>query len=270
MSRCAGVQNVSRPMDMCHEMSQSNPTTTIVAATTTAYACHAQSRTTERALVGEYAGASAGWMVVMGGSEERHLLAERRRIDRRDPEQPLQHTGALGRVSGEVIVNVAVHFHLKVGERPEHAGPRLELLCAIDLDARVVDDVAVGAHPSDVHEVGGWTGREREHLLTRDPACVGERERDVVLGEESEHAVVDPAALPELDGETHVARQPGEHRGERGQLDRPEVGSELDQNRTELLAELAGAVVELERDIVGVAQPALVRDLLRELQREGE
>jgi hypothetical protein len=34
---------------MCHEMSQSNPTTTIVAAATTAYACHAQSSTTERA-----------------------------------------------------------------------------------------------------------------------------------------------------------------------------------------------------------------------------
>jgi hypothetical protein len=48
MRRCAGVQNVSRPMDMCHEMSQSKPTTTMAADATTAYTCHAQERTTER------------------------------------------------------------------------------------------------------------------------------------------------------------------------------------------------------------------------------
>jgi hypothetical protein len=41
MSMCAGVQNVSRPMDMCHEMSQIIPVTIIVAAATTAYACQA-------------------------------------------------------------------------------------------------------------------------------------------------------------------------------------------------------------------------------------
>ena len=36
INRCAGVQNVSRPIDMCHEMSQINPTSTIEAAATTA------------------------------------------------------------------------------------------------------------------------------------------------------------------------------------------------------------------------------------------
>ena len=35
MSRCAGVQKVSRPMDMCHEMSQYTPTITHSAAKTT-------------------------------------------------------------------------------------------------------------------------------------------------------------------------------------------------------------------------------------------
>src|SRR5262245_35170083 len=40
MSKCAGVQNVSRPIDMCHEMSQYTPTITHVAANTAVYACH--------------------------------------------------------------------------------------------------------------------------------------------------------------------------------------------------------------------------------------
>src|SRR5436190_13910780 len=139
MSRCAGVQNVSRPMDMCHEMSHSKPTTTIAAAATTAYACHAQSSTTEPVrVVEEYAGAKVGRAVdVMGDLEERHLLAERRRVDRRDAEQALQHARALWRMTGEVIVHVPVHLHLHLGERPQHSGPRLELLGPIDLDAGV-------------------------------------------------------------------------------------------------------------------------------------
>src|SRR5580765_7927824 len=39
MTRWAGVQNVSRPMDMCHEMSQYTPTITHVAPNRTVYAC---------------------------------------------------------------------------------------------------------------------------------------------------------------------------------------------------------------------------------------
>ena len=39
ISRCAGVQNVSRPIDMCHEMSQYTPTITHAAANTAVYAC---------------------------------------------------------------------------------------------------------------------------------------------------------------------------------------------------------------------------------------
>ena len=62
----------------------------------------------------------------------------------------------------------------------------------------------------------------------------------------------------------------GQHGREGGQLDGPEVGTELDEHGTELLAELARAVVELERDVVRVAQAPLVRDLLRQLEREGE
>jgi len=34
MRRCAGVQNVSRPIDMCHEMSQYTPIITHAAANT--------------------------------------------------------------------------------------------------------------------------------------------------------------------------------------------------------------------------------------------
>src|SRR6478672_11473931 len=39
MRRCAGVQNESRPIDMCHEISQYTPTITHAAARTAVYAC---------------------------------------------------------------------------------------------------------------------------------------------------------------------------------------------------------------------------------------
>src|SRR4051812_34926963 len=42
MTRCAGVQNVSRPIDMCHEMSQYTPIITHSAANTTVGACQAK------------------------------------------------------------------------------------------------------------------------------------------------------------------------------------------------------------------------------------
>src|SRR5688572_31898475 len=40
MARWAGVQNVSRPIVMCHEMSQMTPTTMLVDAKSTAGMCH--------------------------------------------------------------------------------------------------------------------------------------------------------------------------------------------------------------------------------------
>src|SRR3954470_7060148 len=49
--RCAGVQKVSRPIVMCHEMSQYTPTITHTAATTTAYACQTRSPTRATAMV---------------------------------------------------------------------------------------------------------------------------------------------------------------------------------------------------------------------------
>ena len=63
-----------------------------------------------------------------------------------------------------------------------------------------------------------------------------------MFGEQCEHAVVDPAPLPELDCESEVARQLGEELRDGGQLVRREVGTELDQNRPELAAELARAI----------------------------
>src|SRR2546422_9767512 len=40
MARWAGVQNVSRPMVRCHEISQITPTTALVDASTRALTCH--------------------------------------------------------------------------------------------------------------------------------------------------------------------------------------------------------------------------------------
>ena len=111
---------------------------------------------------------------------------------------------------------------------------------------------------------------ELHHLLARNPPAVAERERHVVLGEQREHAVVNPAALPELDRESDVARQLRKKLRDGRKLRRREVGTELNENRAELVAELARAVEELRGEIVDVAQAPLVGDLLRHLEREDE
>src|SRR6476620_9705671 len=55
MRRCAGVQNESRPIDMCHEISQYTPTITQAAARTAVHACQ---REDVRTAVASAAGAS--------------------------------------------------------------------------------------------------------------------------------------------------------------------------------------------------------------------
>src|SRR6185503_21362310 len=80
----------------------------------------------------------------------------------------------------------------------------------------------------------------------------------------------DPSALPKLDREADVARQLREKRRDGRQLDRSEIGPELDEDRTEFGAELARAVEEFVGELVDVAEAAFVGDFLRELERKGE
>src|ERR1041384_7659802 len=121
MRRCAGVQNVSRPIDMCHEMSQYTPAITQSAATATVRACFTLEKT--------------------------HLLAELLGLHGGLAEQALKRSRGFGRVSGEVVVDVSEHLAPLLGVRPEHLRPRLELAAAVHLDARVVDDPLVRPHP---------------------------------------------------------------------------------------------------------------------------
>ena len=201
MSRCAGVQNESRPIDMCHEMSQYTPTITHAAARTAVYACQrddderpsmrggrVESREESRAWL-PY-GESPGVML-----EKTHLLAKMLRLDRLLSEQPLKLARRRRRVAREMIVHVAEHLPALLGVRPEHRRPVLEIARAVELDARVVDDALVDAHPPHVEKVGGRTRDEIHHLLSLNPAAVAQRERHVVLGQQREHAVVNPTAL---------------------------------------------------------------------------
>src|ERR1051326_178708 len=89
-----------------------------------------------------------------------------------------------------------------------------------------------------------------------------------MFGEQRQHAIVNPSALPKLDREHHVARQHRQKTGERRKLVRREVWAELNQNRTQLVIQLARAFEEFRRDLSDISQPPLVSDLLRHLQRE--
>src|SRR5690242_4988713 len=253
---------------MCHEMSQYTPTITHAAATTTARACHASvtavddSRNSVRS--------RAASMAIVMRLEQGQLLAEARRIDRRLPQQQLQLSRRFGRMAGEVIVHVSEHGPTLHRQWPQDPRPELQFLRTVHLDPRVIDDRAIGAHPSYVNEVGGRLSSELHHLLPRNPARIGQRQRDTVLGEQRQHAVVNPAALTKLDRESHVARQRRQKVRECRQLGRCEVGTELNQNWTELVLELSRSIEELARHLTSVSQSPLMRDLLRHLQREGK
>ena len=78
ISRCAGVQNESRPIDMCHEMSQYTPTITHAAANTAVYACQPSTPTT--AVADARVDECLSWLDRDGHEshllEKTHLLAE--------------------------------------------------------------------------------------------------------------------------------------------------------------------------------------------------
>src|SRR4051812_10467959 len=163
-------------------------------------------------------------------------------------------------MASEVIVHVAIYIETLLGQLPHHARPRLELARAIDLDAGEVDDRAVGPHPAGIDEIRRWSARQGEHLLPGNPLPVGQCKRDVMLGEQRNHAVVNPAAVAEFDRETRVTRKLGKELRERRKLRRPELGAELDEDRSELGSELARAVHEFSENAVRVAKFSLMRD----------
>src|ERR1700681_4011579 len=101
---------------------------------------------------------------------------------------------------------------------------------AIDLHARVVDQITIRPHPSDVREIGCGPGGEAEHQLARNPPAVGEHEGNVVLPEERQHSFADPAAMPELDRDAKVPRNASNEVDECRQLARLEVWPHLNKD----------------------------------------
>src|SRR5258708_18624091 len=89
MSRCAGVQNVSRPMVLCHEMSHSRPARMLVApmrkstagqamAEDRASTCGRGSEATEASMLPEYAVFDLSFDLLMRGSFVTPRLPESR------------------------------------------------------------------------------------------------------------------------------------------------------------------------------------------------
>src|SRR5215216_2302981 len=109
-------------------------------------------------------------------------------------------------MAGEVIVEVTPYAAPLAGELGHDAGPELELARTIDLRAGVIHDLSVGSHPPYVAEVRRGTLGERHHRLAGNPARIGERERDVVLRQQRDHAVVNPALVAKLHREGDVLR----------------------------------------------------------------
>ena len=100
MSRCADVQNVSRPIDMCHEMSQYTPTITHVAPRRTVWACQSGA---DRATLRSFDPTVVpGWTAIAmngiyyrigtnrGPLEQTYLLPEILGIHDRLPDEPLK------------------------------------------------------------------------------------------------------------------------------------------------------------------------------------
>src|SRR3954469_5503559 len=203
-------------------------------------------------------------------SEQRHLFAELLGLDRTLAHQLLHVARRRRRMPGEVIVHVAIYIETLLGQLPHDARPGLELTCAIDLDTREIDDRAVGAHPAGIDEIRRRPARQRQHLLSRNPLSVSQRKRDVMLGKQRDHAIMNPAAIPELDGETRITRKLGQELRESRKLRRTELRSELDEDRSQLRSKLTGTVHELFENAVGVPKFSLVRDLLRHLERKRE
>ena len=76
--------------------------------------------------------------------------------------------------------------------------------------------------------------------------------------------------MSEFDGDPKITGSPADEIDKRRQLTRLEIGSHLDEHRSELVTQLPGAIEERLRGAGLVAESVLVRDLLRHLQRKHE
>ena len=76
--------------------------------------------------------------------------------------------------------------------------------------------------------------------------------------------------MPELDRKAKIGWNTSYEMNQRRQFVRLEIGTELNENRTELLFQLTRSLVKLLPYSECVAKPLLVRDFLRQLERENK
>src|SRR2546423_7907224 len=191
-------------------------------------------------------------------------------MDRNSPQARLELSGWSWTVSRDSIGDVPIDVSDVLRELADCIRPQLDLMRPIHLYARVVDDVAIRTHPSDVREIRRRSRCETHHYLPRNPAAVSQSQSDVVLSEQSQHAFRDPATVSELDRDLQILRHPTQKIDQRRQLAWLEVGSHLHEHGSELVPEFARSLKERLRRTGSVAEPLLVGDLLRQFQSEDE
>src|ERR1700682_6338233 len=101
--------------------------------------------------------------------EQRHLLAEQIWIDGTLAEPVLEIPRGRRAVSGKGVRHVPIYLRHFLRQIFNRFRPEIDLWGTIDLHPRIIDEVAVWTHPSDVREVGRWTLGEAQHQLARNP-----------------------------------------------------------------------------------------------------
>src|SRR5439155_3753359 len=96
--------------------------------------------------------------------------------------------------------------------------------------------------------------------------AVGNAERGAVAGKKLVGLVPEPARVAELEGGAHALGQLVEEGGEPLGVE-AQVGRQLEEQGTELLAEGGGELAEALDELARVAEPELVGDALRGLER---
>lgn len=151
-------------------------------------------------------------------------------------------------VSTEMICDESVdvgHIRRHVTDRVD---PRIHFAASIDLNAREIDEIAIGAHPPDVRKISRRAASQGKHHFARNPAAIDKRETDISVAKERDYSLGKPAAVPELDCETEVGRKLADKIHQRRQLVRLEIRTELNENWSKLLLELAGSLIKLFAD----------------------
>src|SRR5256885_2746097 len=144
------------------------------------------------------------------------------------------------------VGNVAVNLRILLRELGDRIGPEIDLVRAVYLHPSVIDEITVRAHPPYVSEVGCRPSREIHHQLPRNPSPFYQRQRDVVLSQQGQHSLGDPAAMAKLDSDAQIRWRVADEIYQRWQLARLEVRPRLYQHGPQLVTQISHTV---EKDL---------------------